>query len=129
MVISTLTFIISTSDELQEFPLIVDIINIIDQAVVIFFTVEFLTRLTVCPVKLRFIKDLMNIIDFLAILPFFFSLLLEELEDYEIIGKTGKIIRLVRVMRILRVFKLVRHFAGLQSIFCTLKQAYKVNPA
>ena len=90
---------------------------------------EFLTRLTVCPVKLRFIKDLMNIIDFLAILPFFFSLLLEELEDYEIIGKTGKIIRLVRVMRILRVFKLVRHFAGLQSIFCTLKQAYKVNPA
>ena len=126
VVVSTLTFIISTSEELQEFPLVVKIINIIDQAVVIFFTMEFLTRLTVCPGKVKFIQDLMNIIDFLAILPFFFSLVLEELEDYETVGKTGKIIRLVRVMRILRVFKLVRHFAGLQSIFCTLKQAYKV---
>ena len=34
-------------------------------------------------------------------------------------------LRLVRVTRILRVFKLVRHFAGLQSLFCTLKQASK----
>ena len=29
----------------------------------------------------------------------------------------------VRVMRILRIFKLVRHFAGLQSLFMTLRQA------
>ena len=33
--------------------------------------------------------------------------------------------RLVRVMRIMRLFKLVRHFAGLQSLLYTLKQAYK----
>ena len=39
--------------------------------------------------------------------------------------KTGKIIRLIKVMRILRVYKLVRHFAGLQSLFYTLQQAYK----
>ena len=30
-------------------------------------------------------------------------------------------------MRILRIFKLVRHFAGLQSLFYTLQQAYQVN--
>ena len=28
-------------------------------------------------------------------------------------------------MRILRIYKLVRHFAGLQSLFYTLQQAYK----
>ena len=67
----------------------------------------------------------MNIIDISAIVPFYLSLLLEGLEDFEIIGKTGKMIRLVRVMRILRVFKLVRHFAGLQSLFYTLQQAYQ----
>ena len=33
----------------------------------------------------------------------------------------------VRVMRILRIFKLVRHFAGLQSLLYTLQQAYQVN--
>ena len=33
--------------------------------------------------------------------------------------------RLVRVMRIMRIFKLVRHFAGLQSLIHTLGQAYK----
>ena len=71
----------------------------------------------------------MNIVDFVAICPFYVSLILEGLEDLEIIGKTGKIIRLVRVMRILRVFKLVRHFAGLQSLLYTLQQAYKVAQA
>ena len=30
-------------------------------------------------------------------------------------------------MRILRIFKLVRHFAGLQSLFYTLQQAYQVH--
>ena len=82
----------------------------------------------------------MNMIDLCAIIPFYLSLLLEGLEvhlssknslvnlyiqDFEIIGKTGKIIRLIKVMRILRVYKLVRHFAGLQSLFYTLQQAYK----
>ena len=38
----------------------------------------------------------MNIIDIFAICPFYISLILEGLEDFEIIGKTGKIIRLVR---------------------------------
>ena len=134
MVVSTLTFIISTAEELQvdeegvsDYPVVVKIIDIIDDTVVIFFTIELLVRAVICPNKHKFIRDPMNIIDFCAILPYFLSLILEGLEDYEIIGKTGKIIRLIRVMRILRVFKLVRHFAGLQSIFMTLQMAYQVN--
>jgi hypothetical protein len=71
-----------------------------------------------CP----FFFQAMNLVDFLAILPYFISLCLESLEDLHILGKAGKIMRLVRVMRILRIFKLVRHFAGLQSLLYTLKQ-------
>ena len=46
----------------------------------------------------------MNMIDFLAIVPFYLSLLLEGLEDFEIIGKAGKIIRLVKVTVVVRIF-------------------------
>ena len=64
----------------------------------------------------------MNFVDFLAILPYVVSSLIESMQDLQILGKAGKIMRLVRVMRILRIFKLVRHFAGLQSLIYTLKQ-------
>lgn len=67
----------------------------------------------------------MNLVDLVALLPFFISMALEELEDFQIIGKAGKIIRLMKVMRIFRVYKLFRHFAGLQSLLYTLQQAYK----
>ena len=61
----------------------------------------------------------------MALIPFYLTIVLEELEDYQIVGKAGKIVRLMRVMRILRVYKLFRHFAGLQSLIYTLQQAYK----
>ena len=40
-------------------------------------------------------------VDFFALLPFYVSMVLEELEDYQIIGKAGKIIRLMRVQNII----------------------------
>ena len=46
----------------------------------------------------RFLKETMNIIDMVAICPFYISLILEGLEDFEIIGKTGKMIRLVGLL-------------------------------
>ena len=102
----------------------------VETVCIIAFSIEFLARLFASPatVGLRaFATAPMNAIDLLAIIPFYLSLILEGLEDFEIIGKTGKMIRLIRVMRILRIFKLVRHFAGLQSLFYTLQQAYKVT--
>ena len=132
VLLSTITFVVSTIDELQmneegyvEYPTVVFIIEMLDNFVVIFFAIEYMIRLVISPRKFKFIKQPMNVIDILAVIPFFISLLLEGLEDFEIIGKTGKIIRLVRVMRIMRLFKLVRHFAGLQSLLITLQQAYQ----
>ena len=67
----------------------------------------------------------MNVVDFLCLIPFYVSLMLEGLEDFEIVGKAGKIVRFLKVLRIFRVYKLFKHFAGLQSLLYTLQQAYK----
>ena len=64
-------------------------------------------------------------VDLVALIPYFFSIILAGLEDLDIIGKAGKIVRLLRIMRILRIFKMVRHFVGLQSLVYTLHQAKK----
>ena len=82
-------------------------------------------RLLVCPLKWKFLSDKMNMIDLIAVLPFYLSAIIVGLEDLQVIAKAGKIIRLLRIMRILRIFKMVRHFAGLQSLVYTLQQAYR----
>ena len=96
VVVSTFTFVLSTIEELQvntegrlEYPIVVNIIEVVDHTVVIFFTLEYLIRFTVCPRKLKFVKNAMNMVDLLAVLPFYVSLVIEDLEDYEIIGKAG----------------------------------------
>ena len=69
--------------------------------------------------------SLMNMIDLLALIPFYATLIVDQMADYQMIGKTGKIIRLIRVLRIMRIFRLVRHFAGLQSLVMTMQEAYQ----
>ena len=78
---------------MQEFPLLLQIIGVIDHISIGFFTIEYLMRLICSPRKLKFIGAPMNMIDLFAIIPFYLSLILEGLEDFEIIGKTGKMIR------------------------------------
>mgnify|MGYP001367526687 FL=1 len=87
VLISTFTFIISTIDELQyneegevEFPLLLQIINVIDVITVVFFTAEYFIRLACSPRKMKFMKGPMNMIDLCAIIPFYLSILLEGLE-------------------------------------------------
>ena len=67
----------------------------------------------------------MNIVDLLAIVPFFITMIVREMEDTKIMGKAGKMIRLVRVLRVMRIFKLVRHFHGIQAMLQTMKEAYR----
>ena len=91
----------------------------------VYFTIEYVIRFACAPQKIKFFIQPLNLVDLFAILPYIFSFVLDHLSEFHIIGKAGKVVRLVRVTRILRVFKLVRHFAGLQSLFATLKQAHR----
>ena len=74
------------------------------------------------PKKLAFIKNGMNIIDVLAILPYFVSKLLIDLTGGgESLDDVKMVVQIFRIMRILRIFKLARHSNGLQAMIMTLR--------
>ncbi|XP_078273477.1 voltage-gated potassium channel KCNC2-like isoform X3 [Rhinoraja longicauda] len=87
---------------------------------VVWFTIEFLVRVVFCPDKLGFIKNLLNIIDFVAILPFYLEVGLRGLSSKAAKDVLG-FLRVVRFVRILRIFKLTRHFVGLRVLGHTLR--------
>ena len=127
VLLSTLTFLLEAGleDDQEVAKEVLVTLRQLDTAAITFFSLELLVRLAVCPAKLRFLRSPLNIVDLLAVLPFFLSLLLAELQDMQIIGKAGKFIRLVRLMRILRILKMIRHFSGLKSLLYTIHKAYK----
>ncbi|XP_067855549.1 voltage-gated potassium channel KCNC2-like isoform X2 [Heptranchias perlo] len=92
----------------------------IEGVCVVWFTIEFLVRIMFCPDKLEFIKNLLNIIDFVAILPFYLEVGLRGLSSKAAKDALG-FLRVVRFVRILRIFKLTRHFVGLRVLGHTLR--------
>ncbi|XP_072528395.1 potassium voltage-gated channel subfamily C member 1b isoform X1 [Salminus brasiliensis] len=92
----------------------------IEGVCVVWFTFEFLIRITFCPDKLKFIRNALNIIDFVAILPFYLEVGLSGLSSKAAKDVLG-FLRVVRFVRILRIFKLTRHFVGLRVLGHTLR--------
>lgn len=93
---------------------------VVEGVCVVWFTFEFLVRIIFCPNKLIFIKNTLNIIDFIAILPFYLEMGLKGLSSKAASDVLG-FLRVVRFVRILRIFKLTRHFVGLRVLGHTLR--------
>ena len=78
------------------------------------FTFELVLRLLVSPAKWQFCKDWLNIIDLIAIVPFFVGLAMPADQNTSL--SYLRAVRLVRAMRVLRIFKVTRHSAGMQIL-------------
>ena len=100
---------------------------IIETACIIWFTSELLVRFASCPEKLGFFKNIMNLIDIVAIIPYFITLgtVIADESKSNNQAMSLAILRVIRLVRVFRIFKLSRHSKGLQILGQTLKASMR----
>ncbi|KAM6460889.1 voltage-gated potassium channel regulatory subunit KCNG3 isoform 1-T1 [Liasis olivaceus] len=100
--------------------------GIIEAICIGWFTAECIVRFIVSKDKCEFVKRPLNIIDLLAITPYYISVLMTIFTgENSQLQRAGVTLRVLRMMRIFWVIKLARHFIGLQTLGLTLKRCYR----
>ena len=92
-----------------------DVFFSLDTACVAIFSIEYLLRLYAAPDRFKFARSVMSVIDVVAILPYYISLVIVKNDDL-----SGAFVTL-RVFRVFRIFKFSRHSQGLRILGYTLK--------
>ncbi|KAM8895162.1 voltage-gated potassium channel regulatory subunit KCNG4 [Spinachia spinachia] len=109
---------------------------VVESICVAWFTLEFLLRFVNARSKLAFARGPLNIIDAIAILPYYVSLVVDvrdgARDDAVVVGagrgyldKLSLILRLLRALRILYVMRLARHSLGLQTLGMTMQRSMR----
>jgi len=105
VIISVMTFMIETMPQFYSNEPTKNEWFWIETSIVAIFTIELGLRFWASPAKIDFCKNWLNIIDFLAIAPYYFELVVQT-------GVSGfQVIRIIRLARIVRLFKLARFTA------------------
>jgi hypothetical protein len=105
----------------DEMPNFLDVFFIIETGCTAWFTVELIIRFVACPSKLGFCRDPKNLVDVMAIMPYYVTLF-NVLSTMSCAGaKSSASLAFLRVIRLIRVFKLTKHSVGLQVLLLTIR--------
>ncbi|XP_048843216.1 potassium voltage-gated channel subfamily G member 3 isoform X2 [Brienomyrus brachyistius] len=100
--------------------------RIIEAVCIGWFTAECIVRFLVSRDKCEFLRRPLNVIDLLAIAPYYASALAAAVTgESSQLQRAGVTLRALRMMRIFWLIKLARHFLGLQSLGLTLRRCYR----
>ncbi|XP_006002426.1 potassium voltage-gated channel subfamily G member 1 [Latimeria chalumnae] len=105
-------------------------IFIVETVCVAWFSLEFLLRFIQAPSKFAFLRTPLNLIDIIAILPYYITLLVDTTSTGDkkprstnsYLDKVGLVLRILRALRILYVMRLARHSLGLQTLGLTARR-------
>ncbi|KAJ3586081.1 hypothetical protein NHX12_012482 [Muraenolepis orangiensis] len=102
-------------------------IFIVETVCVAWFSLEFTLRFIQDRSKLAFLRRPLNLIDVMAILPYYVTLVLDSSSSREerrnsYLDKVGLVLRVLRALRILYVMRLARHSLGLQTLGLTARR-------
>nr|XP_040050119.1 potassium voltage-gated channel subfamily G member 1 [Gasterosteus aculeatus aculeatus]XP_040050120.1 potassium voltage-gated channel subfamily G member 1 [Gasterosteus aculeatus aculeatus] len=105
-------------------------IFIVETVCVAWFSLEFTLRFIQDRSKLAFLRHPLNLIDVVAILPYYITLAVDSTSKGEkrlgsgnsYLDKVGLVLRVLRALRILYVMRLARHSLGLQTLGLTARR-------
>ncbi|OUS46137.1 Kv3.1 potassium channel [Ostreococcus tauri] len=114
--LSCVTFCVETMPKYRLAGVSKDVFRSLEIFVIIMFTLEYVLRSVCCPRWRRFITHPLNVVDLVAILPFYLELFLP-------LSVSGfQILRMVRLVRVLRLVKLGSKFRRLSIIATSLAE-------
>lgn len=105
-------------------------IFIVETVCVAWFSLEFTLRFIQDRSKITFLRQPLNLIDVVAILPYYITLLVDSTSTGDrklgsgssYLDKVGLVLRVLRALRILYVMRLARHSLGLQTLGLTARR-------
>jgi len=111
---------------------------VIETCCIVWFSAELSARFACCPDRAAFFRNAMNVIDLVAIVPYFIALgaqLVDKGSPSSLATASGgggssqaeslAVLRVVRLVRVFRIFKLSRHSKGLQILGQTIRASMR----
>ncbi|XP_068189460.1 potassium voltage-gated channel subfamily G member 2 [Antennarius striatus] len=105
-------------------------IFVLETVCVAWFSLEFLLRFIQTQSKCMFLRTPLNVIDVVALLPYYITLIVDSLSvggksagsGNNYLEKVGLVLRVLRALRIFYVMRLARHSLGLQTLGLTVRR-------